>query len=126
MQSRLRLVKEFVAAPVTVEATTSITVPEVLATTSVSDELVVDLTPGQVELAFVSVDATRIIIERGSESTLAGSSPATNIIEELARQMVQQFFACMKSCIELVLSGGSSFEFARMLLENQIENIGHT
>jgi len=47
-------------------------------------------------------------------------------MEELARQMVQQFFASMKSCIELVLSGGSSFEFAWMLLENQIENIGHS
>ena len=32
----------------------------------------------------------------------------------------------MKSCIELVLSGGSFFEFSRMLLENQIENIRHT
>ena len=47
-------------------------------------------------------------------------------MEELAYQMVQQFFASMKSCIELVLSGGSSFEFARMLLEYQIENIRHT
>ena len=32
----------------------------------------------------------------------------------------------MKSCIDLVLSGGSSFEFAQMFLENQIENISHT
>ena len=32
----------------------------------------------------------------------------------------------MKSCIELVLSGRSSFEFARTLFENQIENIRHT
>ena len=32
----------------------------------------------------------------------------------------------MKSYIELVLSGGSSFKFAQMLLENQIENICHT
>ena len=32
----------------------------------------------------------------------------------------------MKSCIELVLSGRSSFEFALMLLENQIDNIHHT
>ena len=47
-------------------------------------------------------------------------------MEELAYQMVQQFFTSMKSCIELVLSGRSSFEFARMLLENQIENIRHT
>ena len=47
-------------------------------------------------------------------------------MEELAHQMVQQFFTSMKSCIELVLFGRSSFEFARMLLENQIENIRHT
>jgi len=40
--------------------------------------------------------------------------------------MVQQFFASMGSCIDLILSGGSSFEFARILLKNQIENIGHT
>ena len=69
---------------------------------------------------------TRPIIEMGSGSALAGLSPATDIMEELACQMVQQFFASMKSCIELVLSGGSSFEFARMLFENQIENIRHT
>jgi len=47
-------------------------------------------------------------------------------MKELARQMVRQFFASMKSCIDLVLSGSSSFEFARMLLENHIENISHT
>ena len=47
-------------------------------------------------------------------------------MEELAYQMVQQFFTSMKSHIELVLSEGSSFEFARMLLENQIENIHYT
>jgi len=32
----------------------------------------------------------------------------------------------MRSCIEMVLSRRSSFKFARMLLENQIENIRHT
>ena len=32
----------------------------------------------------------------------------------------------MRSCVDLILSGGSSFEFARILLKNQIENIGHT
>ena len=32
----------------------------------------------------------------------------------------------MRSCVDLILSGGSSFQFARMLLENQIENISHT
>ena len=72
------------------------------------------------------MDTTRPIIERGSGSALAGLSPATDIMEELAHQMVQQFFTSIKSRIELVLSGRSSFEFARMLLENQIENIRHT
>ena len=47
-------------------------------------------------------------------------------MKELARQMVQQFFASMRSCVDLILSGDSFFEFARILLKNQIENIGHT
>ena len=93
---------------------------------SVSKEPVVGLIPAQVELAPISVDTIHTIIERGSESASAGLSPATDIMKESAHQMVQQFFGYIKSCIELVLSGGSSFEFARMLLENQIENIHHT
>ena len=98
------------------------TVLEVLVTTSVFDEPVVGFTHAQVELVFVS----RSIIERGSGSTSIGLSLANDIMKELARQIVQQFFASMRSCIDLVLSGGSSFEFAQMLLENQIENISHT
>jgi len=70
------------------EATTT-TVPEVLATAAVSEELVVDLIPDQIESAPISVDITRPIIERGSESAPARSSPATDIMEELAHQMVQ-------------------------------------
>jgi len=115
-------VVEFVVASVAVEAATTITVPEVLAMTSVSDERVVGLTPAQVELVPVSCS----VMKRGSESVSAGLPPVTDIMEELARQMVQQFFASMKSCINLVHSGGSFFEFSRMLLENQIENISHT
>ena len=69
---------------------------------------------------------TRPVIEMGSGSAPAGSSPATDIMEEIARQMVQKFFTSMRSCIDLILSRGSSFEFARILLENQLENIGHT
>ena len=52
---------EFVVASVAVEAATTITVLEVLATTSVSDEPVVDLTPAQVEL----VPASRPVMEGG-------------------------------------------------------------
>jgi len=48
-----------------------------------------------------------------------------DIMEELAHQMVQQFFTSMKSYIELVLFERSFFDFARMLLENQIDNIRH-
>ena len=59
---------EFTIASVTVKATTTITVPMVLATTSVSDEPVVGLTPLQVELVPVS----RPVMERGSGSTSAG------------------------------------------------------
>jgi len=116
---------EFVAAPVAVEATTT-TIPEVLAMAAVSEEPVVGLIPTKIESAPISVDITHPIIERGSGSAPAGSSLAVDIMEELAHQMVQQFFTSMKSCIKLVLSRGSSFKFARMLLENQIENIRHT
>ena len=84
---------EFAVASVAMEATTTITIPEVLATTSVSDEPAVGLTPAKVESILVS----RPVMERGSESTSAGLSLATDIMKELERQMVQQFFASMKS-----------------------------
>ena len=82
---------EFVTAPVAMEATT-ITVPKVLATTSTSKEPAVGLIFAQVKLASVSVDTTRTIIEREFRSASAGLSPATDIMEELEHQMVQQFF----------------------------------
>ena len=53
---------EFVVASVAVEAATTITIPEVSVTTSVSDEPIVGLTPAQVELVPVS----RPVMERGS------------------------------------------------------------
>jgi len=107
---------EFVVASVAVEAATTSTVLEVLATTSVSNEPVIGPTPARVELV--------PIMERGFRSTSAGLSPTNDIMEELACQMVQQVFASMRSCIDLVLSGG--FEFPWMFLENQIENISYT
>jgi len=74
---------EFVTAPVAAEATTT-TVPEVLATALASEEPVVGLIPAQVESAPVSVGVTRPVIERGPGSAPAGSSPSTDIMEELA------------------------------------------
>jgi len=116
---------EFAAASVTVEATTT-TIPEVSATTSVSIEPAAVFVSAPGELASVFVENTCTIMERGSGNASTMLSPTMSIMKELAQQMVQQFFASMKSCIELALSGGSSFEFVRMLLENQIENIRHT
>jgi len=78
------------------------------------------------ETASALADTVRTIIETGFGSASAELAPAMDIMKELALQMVQQFFVSMKSCIELVLSGRSFFEFARTLLENQIENIHHT
>ena len=108
---------EFVAAPFASEATT-ITFPEVSVMISVSTEPAADLVSAHSELAPAFVDIIRTTIERGSGSAPAELSPAMDIRKELAYQMVQQFFTSMKSYIELVLSGRSSFEFDRMLLEN--------
>ena len=55
---------EFAVDFIAVEATTTITVPEVMAMTSVSNEPVVGLTSVQVELIPVS----RPVMERGSRS----------------------------------------------------------
>ena len=78
---------EFVAAPVVAEATT-ITLPEVPATTSVSTEPAAGLFSAPGELAPISVDTPRVIIERGSGSAPAGLYPSMDIMEELAHQMV--------------------------------------
>jgi len=62
---------KFVAAPIALEATT-ITVPEVSALTSVSTEPAVGPVYEPSELATASFDIIRTIVERGSESALAG------------------------------------------------------
>jgi len=96
-----------------------VAVPEASATISISVAPVVGLTPARDELSSVP----RPVIEKGSGSASAEFFPAGDIMGELARQVVQQFFASMRSCIDLILSGSSSFEFARMFLGNLIENI---
>jgi len=97
----------------------TVAAPEVSATISASAAPVVNLTPARDELIFVP----RPVIERGSGSASAEFFPAGDTMGELARQVVQQFFASMRSCIDLILSGSSSFEFARMFLGNLVENI---
>jgi len=116
---------EFIAAPVASEATT-ITVPVVPTMTSALTEPATGLVSAPSELALNFVDIIRTTVERGFGSATTEAAPAMDIMEELAYQIVQQFFTSMRSYIELVLSGRSSFEFVWMLLENHIENIRHT
>jgi len=92
--------------------------PDVLATISASVVPVVDPTAARDEL----IPTARPVIERGSGSRSGRSS----LLEELTRQTVHQFFVSMRSCIDLIFSGESSFEFARLLLGNLVENINHT
>ena len=93
----------FAVTSVTVEAATTITVPEVSTTLSVPDEPVVGLTPARDELIPISCP----VMERESGSTSAEFSLANDIMKELARQMVQQFFASMRSCICLLYTSPS-------------------
>ena len=51
------------------------------------------------------------VIEKGS-----GSTSGDDTMEFLARKSVQQFFDSMRECIDFILSGGSSFEFALSLI----------
>jgi len=76
---------EFAATSVAAKVAMTTPVLKVLATTLVSDELVVGLTPAQVELVSISHSVT----EKGSGSTSTGLSPGNDIMKELARQMVQ-------------------------------------
>jgi len=71
---------EFVAAPVALEATT-ITVSEVLATTSVLTEPAAVLVSTPSELAPASMNIIRTIIERGSGSAPAELAPAMDIMK---------------------------------------------
>jgi len=58
------------------------------------------------------------VMERGSGSTSGDDS-----MEFLARHTVQQFFDSMRECIDFILYGGSSFEFAETFLGNLAENV---
>jgi len=110
LTAELSTVKSIPAVVISEAAT--ITIPEVSVTTLVLKEPAAGLVPVLSEMASASTDIVRTIIEKGFGSTSTELAPVIDIMKELAHQMVQQFF------IELVLSGRSSFEFARMLLEN--------
>ena len=97
--------------------------------TSEMRELMVQLAPILLEgmNAPSSYESTTSnIVKTRSKSALPMLTPVTDIMKELTLQIVGQFFVTIKYCIELVLSGRSTFEFVRSLLENQIENIKQT
>jgi len=106
---------------------TTVMTPEVPVVTSAMIELLTGLAPvvlGELSApSSASTGTVHAIVETGPGSALAEPTLTMDIMEELALQMIQQFFTTMKSCIELVLFGPSSFELTRTLLENQIENI---
>jgi len=104
---------------VVVSEATIVTISEVPVTTLVLTEPVVNLISAPSEMASVSTDTVRTIIEKRSGSASTELTPAMDIMKELAHQMVQQFFTSMMSCIELVLSERSSFEFSRMLFKTK-------
>ena len=97
-----------------VEVSTDVVAPEVPAAIPAPAAPVISPTPVPEESVYIP----HPVIERGSGSTLGGDTMGI-----LTRQMVQQFFASMRSCIDFILSGDSSFEFARMFLGNLVENI---
>jgi len=63
------------------------------------------------------------IMETGSSSALASLEPTIDILEGLTTHVIDQFFHMLGYGTKLVLSGKSSFEFIRMLLEDYVENI---
>jgi len=122
-KAELSTVKSVLA--VVISKATTVTIPEVPVMTSMLTEPVAGIVSAPSKMASTSTNIIHTIIEKGSGSALTELAPAMDIMEELAHQMVQ-FFTSMKSYIKFVLSRRSSFEFAQMLLKNQIENIRHT
>ena len=95
-----------------------------------------DIAPTQIEKPLMDTGVEAIlpisdrvsvaIVETGSGSTPPILTPDMDILEDLSLQIVRKFFTTMEYCTELALSGRSSFEFVRTLLNNQVENIRQT
>jgi len=105
----------------------------VLATPSLAAEVPAEIVPPEAPvvgsaLAVSTVSMTSVQkepaytpsseIERGS-----GSAPGDDDMDFLTRSTVRQFFEAMRSCIDFILSGRRSFDFARRFLGNVAENI---
>ena len=96
------------------EVPAEIVPPEVPVAGSTLAVSTVSATPTQKEPAYIPSSE----IERGS-----GSAPGDDEADFLTRSTVRQFFEAMRSCINFILSGSRSFDFARRFLGNVAENI---
>ena len=116
-------------AQVSVEASEEIA----LATPSLAVEVPAEITPPEAPVASLALDVLTVsttlvqkepactpflMIERGS-----GSTSGDDTMDFLTRKTVQQFLDAMRSCIDFILSGRSSFDFARTFLGNMVGNI---
>jgi len=97
-----------------VEVPAEVAPPEALVATLAPAVPVVSTTLAREEPAYIP----HRVIERGS-----GSTSGDDTMEFLTHHTVHQFFDSMRSCIDFILSGGGSFEFARTFLGNLAENI---
>ena len=111
------------AAQVSAEASEEVA----LATPSLAVEVPAEMTPPEVPVASLALDVSTVsttlvqkepactpffMVERGS-----GSTSGDDTMDFLTRKTVQQFLDAMRSCIDFILSGRSSFDFARTFLE---------
>ena len=96
------------------EVPAEIAPPEVPVADSALAVSTVSMAPTQKEPAYTPSSE----IERGS-----GSAPGDDSVDFLTRSTVRQFFEAMRSCIDFILSGRRTFDFARRFLGNVAENI---
>ena len=105
----------------------------VLTTPSLAVEAPVEIAPPEAPVASLTLAVSTVstaltqkgptytpfsMIERGS-----GSTPGDDTLDFLARKMVRQFLDALRSCIDFILSGRSSFAFAQTFLGNMAGNI---
>ena len=94
-------------AQVSVEASEEVA----LTTPSLDVGVPAEVAPPEAPMASLALTGSTVSTTLVREKGL-GSFPGGEDMWELARQMVQQFFASMGSCIDLILRGSSSFQFA--------------
>jgi len=116
-------------AQVSVEASEEVA----LTTPSLAVEVPAEITPPEAPVASLALAVSTVsttltqkepaytpssMIERGS-----GSTSGDDTMDFLTHKTVQQFLDAMRSCIDFILFGRSSFDFAQTFLGNMAGNI---